>query len=104
MASSLAFSAVIAYFAIIDISEERMASITIRRLDDALKSRLRIRAAVHGRSMEDEAREILRSTLSRESPLRGNLAAAIRARFAPLGGVDLPFPEREPLREPPTFD
>ena len=37
-----------------------MASITIRNLDDTLKRSLRIRAAEHGRSMEEEAREILR--------------------------------------------
>ena len=36
-----------------------MASITIRQLDDDLKQRLRLRAARHGRSMEDEARTIL---------------------------------------------
>ena len=52
-----------------------MASITIRNLEDALKSRLRIQAAVHGRSMEDEARDILRSALSREPAPHGNLAA-----------------------------
>jgi plasmid stability protein len=33
-----------------------MASITIRNLDDDVKQRLRIRAAEHGRSMEEEAR------------------------------------------------
>jgi plasmid stability protein len=33
-----------------------MASITIRNLDDTLKRSLRIRAAEHGRSMEEEAR------------------------------------------------
>jgi len=38
-----------------------MASITIRQLDDDLKQRLRLRAARHGRSMEDEARTILRA-------------------------------------------
>src|SRR4051794_4469377 len=37
-----------------------MASITIRRLDAELKRQLRLRAARHGRSMEDEARTILR--------------------------------------------
>ncbi|MDB5481983.1 MAG: hypothetical protein JWO83_3036 [Caulobacteraceae bacterium] len=81
-----------------------MASITIRNLDDSLKTRLRVRAAVHGRSMEEEARDILRSSLAREPTAPGNLAAAIRARFAPLGGVELPLPPREPMREPPTFD
>ncbi len=81
-----------------------MASITIRNLDDSLKSRLRIQAAVHGRSMEDEARDILRSALNQEALLPGNLADAIRARFAPLGGFDMPDIPREPIREPPTFD
>jgi antitoxin FitA len=81
-----------------------MASITIRNLDDSLKSRLRVQAAVHGRSMEDEARDILRSALNQEPVQSGNLATAIRARFAPLGGLDLPEVPREPMREPPTFD
>lgn len=81
-----------------------MASITIRNLDDVLKSRLRIQAAVHGRSMEDEARDILRSALSREPTRKSSLAASIRAKFAPLGGVELPVIAREPMREPPTFD
>ncbi len=81
-----------------------MASITIRKLDDSLKSRLRIQAAVHGRSMEDEARDILRAALNREPTRPGNLAAAIRARFSPLGGVELPVIPRDPMRTPPGFD
>lgn len=81
-----------------------MASITIRNLDDPLKARLRIQAAVHGRSMEDEARDILRSALSCEPTRQVDLAAAIRARFAPLGGVDLLIAPREPMRTPPALD
>ena len=81
-----------------------MASITIRNLDDSLKSRLRVQAAVHGRSMEDEARDILRSALNREAGRQGNLAASIRARFAPLGGVEMPAIPRDPMRAPPTLD
>ncbi len=81
-----------------------MASITIRNLDDALKSRLRIQAAVHGRSIEDEARDILRSALNIEPTRKGSLAASIRARFAPLGGVELPVVAPEPMRAPPAFD
>ncbi|MGD9537567.1 MAG: plasmid stabilization protein [Alphaproteobacteria bacterium] len=80
-----------------------MASITIRNLEEPLKARLRIRAAGHGRSMEEEARDILRTALSQEPVRPTNLAAAIRARFAPLGGVDLPEVPREPMREPPDF-
>ena len=81
-----------------------VASITIRNLDDTLKSRLRVQAAVHGRSMEDEARDILRSALNREPTRKGSLAASIRARFALLGGVELPVIAREPMRAPPSFD
>lgn len=81
-----------------------MASITIRNLDEGLKSRLRVQAAIHGRSMEDEARDILRSVLSRHSQPAVNLADAIHARFAALGGVELPLAPREPMREPPVFD
>ena len=80
-----------------------MASITIRNLDDSLKQRLRVRAAEHGRSMEEEARAILRQAVG-EAPPPSNLAEAIRKRIAPLGGVELDIPPREPLREPPRFD
>lgn len=81
-----------------------MASITIRNLEEPLKVRLRIQAATHGRSMEDEARDILRSALNREPARPANLASAIRARFAPLGGIELPEVRREPMRKPPSFD
>jgi plasmid stability protein len=79
-----------------------MASITIRNLDDGIKRQLRVRAAEHGRSMEEEAREILREVTGATAP-PANLAAAIRARIGPLGGVDLDMPPREPMREPPSF-
>ena len=80
-----------------------MASITIRNLDEPLKARLRIQAAFHGRSMEDEARDILRTALNKQPGESANLAAAIRARFAPLGGIELPEAPRGPMREPPDF-
>ena len=80
-----------------------MASITIRNLDEPLKVQLRLRAAAHGRSMADEARDILRSALDRETARPADLVTAIRARLAPLGGVDLPETPREPPREPPIF-
>jgi antitoxin FitA len=81
-----------------------MASITIRNLDEQLKRRLRVRAAQHGRSMEDEVRHILRLVLANEQAAPQDLALALRRRFAPLGGVELPTVPREPLREPPSFD
>jgi plasmid stability protein len=81
-----------------------MASITVRNLEDGLKRRLRIRAAENDRSMEEEARDILRTALYRQPPAQENLASVIRARFAPLGGVELDIPPRSPMRKPPRFD
>jgi antitoxin FitA len=79
-----------------------MASITIRNLDEALKVKLRVRAAQRNHSMEDEARDILRAALAQERQIE-NLADAIRKRIEPLGGIDLSAPERGPLPEPPDF-
>lgn len=81
-----------------------MATMTIRNIDDQLKARLRVQAAQHNRSMEDEARDILRAALSVEPTRPTSLAAAIRARIEPLGGIDLDLPEREPIRTPAVFD
>ena len=78
-----------------------MASILIRNLDDRLKDRLRLRAARNKRSMEEEARNILKTALSEQSTLPPNLAHSITARFKELGGVDLSIAKREPMREPP---
>ena len=70
----------------------------IRKLDEGVKARLRVRAARHGRSMEEEAREILKSGLSGESATRSNLAESIRRHLAPLGGIELKIPRREAVR------
>ena len=81
-----------------------MASITIRRLEEKLKARLRVKAAHHGRSMEEEAREILRNGLQDEAPQKElDLGSAIRRHFAEIGGVDLVLPRREAVRRPPKF-
>jgi antitoxin FitA len=76
-----------------------MASITIRKLPENTKRRLRLRAARNGRSMEQEARELLQTALQQPEPPQQNLADAIREIFAPLGGVDLKIPKREPIPE-----
>lgn len=81
-----------------------MATLTIRRLDPKTKTRLRVRAAHHGRSMEEEAREILRSALTATSRTKGNLAEAIRRRFASFGGVEISLPERDSVRKAPGFE
>jgi len=80
-----------------------MATMTIRNIDDKLKTRLRVQAAQHGRSMEDEARDILRTALSIEPATGASLFAAIRAIVEPIGGAELDLPPREAGREPPDF-
>ena len=80
-----------------------MASITIRNLDDEVKTRLRVRAAGKGRSMEEEVRQILRKAVGR-APRSRDLASIIRSHFGPTNGVDLELPPREPAREPPSFE
>lgn len=80
-----------------------MAVMTIRNIDDAIKNRLRVRAAMNGRSMEDEARDILRSALSTEAPRPRDLGQAIHERFRVLGGVDLPDVPREAIRPAVDF-
>src|SRR5580693_5044028 len=94
------------HFAFIASSDsiESMATLTIRQLDEKTKTQLRVRAAHHGRSMEEEAREILRSALSASSPVKGNLAEAIRRRFVEFGGIELQFPDRDCVRRNPGFD
>ena len=80
-----------------------MASITIRNLDDDVKTRLRVRAAAHHRSMEEEARLILREAV--EQPTSSvNLGETIHRRCAALGGFELDLPERESMPKPPRFD
>ena len=80
-----------------------MTSITIRNLDDALKRRLRLRAAEHNRSIEEEARDILRCALSQEPTAADNLADAMRRLVEPYGGFELPAFPRGPMRDPPDF-
>lgn len=69
-----------------------MATLTVRGLDDELHAQLRMRAARHGRSMEAEAREILRQHLAEAEPT--GLGGRIHARFAAIGGVEFDLPER----------
>ena len=81
-----------------------MASITIRNLDDDVKTSLRKRATGHGRSMEEEARLILADAVERQAAPAKGLGTAVHELFKPYGGVELKVPPREPMREPPLFD
>jgi plasmid stability protein len=80
-----------------------MPTLTIRRLDEKTKARLRMRAAENGRSMEEEAREILRNSLSVVESEQSSLAESIRKRFAAFHGVELKIPKRQEMRKPPRF-
>ena len=76
-----------------------MASLTIRNFDDELKTRLRLQAAHHGCSMEQEARDILRRAVQAQPSATG-FAQKIHQRFAKLKVEQLPIPKRSAARLP----
>jgi plasmid stability protein len=80
-----------------------MATLIIRRLDEGVKARLRVQAAQHGRSMEEEARNLLTAALVEQTKTPSNLFESIRRRIEPLGGVELKSLPRKPMRRPPKF-
>ncbi len=80
-----------------------MASITVRNLDDDIRARLRVRAAEHHRSLEEEVRVILRDAVTSRRAGPRNLAEFTRECFASLGGVELELPPRGPMRAPPDL-
>ncbi len=77
-----------------------MATLTIRDLDDTLKLKLRLRAASQNRSMEEEARQILRAALQQSTPAAGTFVERVRQRFDGLGDVQLLIEPREAIRQP----
>ncbi|MBS1869396.1 MAG: Arc family DNA-binding protein [Actinobacteria bacterium] len=72
-----------------------LSTLTVRNLDDTVKAQLRLRAAENGRSMEAEARAILRDALLGAPPAR--LGSRIHDRFAGLGADRLELPARSEL-------
>lgn len=81
-----------------------MASLVIRDFGEAIKERLRVRAAQHGRGMEEEAREILQAALSAEAAGPANLAAAIRRRVSGAAPIEAAPLSRQKMKAPPEFD
>jgi plasmid stability protein len=79
-----------------------MATLTIRKLDPAVKDRLRMRAAQHGHSMEEEARRILSESCGRASRAE-NLADIALRLFGDENGIELDLPARQTGREPPSL-
>lgn len=82
-----------------------MATLVIRNVETDIHERLKRRASARGRSMEEEARQLLRDGLAAEPiPPSQTLGSAIRALFEPLGGVELPADLRpRGSRPPPDF-
>lgn len=80
-----------------------MTSLTIRNLDEATKQRLRIRAARHGVSMEEEVRRILKEAV-RPSEAPSGLGQRLRNRFAGLATEEFALPERHTPRTAPHWD
>lgn len=70
-----------------------MGSLTIRNVDDSLKAKLRMVAAMNGRSMEEEARQILKRFLLQNRCSEG-IGSRISRRFSDAGGVILPEIQR----------
>lgn len=67
----------------------------IRNIEEDLKIRLAVRASQHGRSLEEEVYQILRSAVTETSPKRQMLGSRIAARFAGVG-LQGPLPELHP--------
>lgn len=80
-----------------------MAALTIRNMVDAIKQSLRIRAAEHGVSMEEEARRILREALVRVSQPQA-LGQRLKQRFAEVADADFVLLSRQISRRPPNWD
>lgn len=80
-----------------------MASLTIRGLDDAIKTNLRLEAARHGYSMEEAARQILRRALMPPDKDGGGLGSRVHQYFVETDAVDLVLPKRSTPRAAPDF-
>ena len=81
-----------------------MSSITIRNLEESIKNNLRLRAARHGWSMEQEVRQILQQILAPEQAGQVSFAERVNRRFAGLEAASLPIAPRQIARTPPEFD
>ena len=76
-----------------------MAQLVVRNLDDDVKARLQRRARRHGRSTEEEVREILRNAVKDDAKGFGPLGRRLRALFAGIGlDEDIPEWRGQPAR------
>ncbi len=81
-----------------------MAQLVVRSIENTVKQRLQRRAARHGRSMEEEVREILRSAVNQDEEPAGGLGTEIAALFAKAGlASDIPELRGRTIK-PATFE
>jgi plasmid stability protein len=80
-----------------------VAQVIVRNLEESVKRKLKLRAARHGHSMEQEIRDILRSAVKREGRLRKGLGTEIAELFKGVG-LERPIPELRIEIKPPKFD
>lgn len=80
-----------------------MSTLTVKNLETDLTEKLRLAAASHGRTMEEEARSILHEQFKESSPV-GGMGDRMHARFAAIGGIDLELPSRACVPRAATFD
>jgi antitoxin FitA len=89
------------------VQEFIMAVLTIRNIDETVKTRLRVSAALKGVSMEEEARQVLTRAMENAANDANvaDLATRIRARMrnAKIAGIELAITPREAAREPIDF-
>lgn len=78
-----------------------MATITIRNLNEETKKKIRVLAAQHGHSMEEEVRRILNRAVNQDDDT--GLGTFISDQFKEIGGVELEIPPRSPVRPAPTL-
>jgi plasmid stability protein len=80
-----------------------MSKITVKNLEPSLEEKLRLAAVSHGRTMEDEARNILHEHFKESAPV-GGMGDRMHARFAAIGGIELELPSRKGAGRAATFD
>ncbi len=76
-----------------------MANLSIRKLDKNAYERLRIQAANHGVSMEEEARRIIYLAVSAPESIGG----VFQKYFGHANGIDLDIPNQRKPHEPMDF-
>lgn len=77
-----------------------MPSLSVRKLDATVYERLRIRAATHGISMEEEVRQIISHAVAAPS----QISAVFRKHFGYQNGIDLKVPNQRKPHDPLDFD